>query len=363
MIFISFSSEDKEAADQVTDVMRDAGIPIWYSPTHIKPGENYASEIPKALRQSSCVVIIHSANACKSPHILRELEISMNLRKPVYPLRLTDDAPTDAMEYYLSGVQWHDLHYDFKRQVWAFVDFLSTTSAFARQSINAESRIGESRESKADLLPSSRIRVIENAESDIIERLLTEAIEIDRESYADDFVGILDRCLAWYEVNPEIYTFATDSAGTTVGYINAMPVEKDTFDLMLMGSLLDNEIDPEAIIRLSFPGEFYLYFCSIGVAGSHKNSNVFRSLFDAFIRKMHRWYDDGFVVRNIVSDAVTRDGVKMCEMIGCEESGHSEHGSSIFNLTMLPPRIKPTTPKVRSLIRKYREYCDEIGKP
>lgn len=358
MFFISFSSSDTVLANRIVADLQLANVPVWYAPTALPPGSNYAAEIPKAIRSCDALILIHSANANRSPHILRELEIALSLKKPIYPLRATEDPPLDAMEYYLSGVQWRQIDIDYERNMRLFTEFLAACQPPAETTLSIK--------------PPPPVRnvavevgheygILSLAQPDAIEQLLSDAIAIDSQSYDDDFVGILDKCLAWYEANPEIYTFVTDVRGTVVGYVNAMPVEQGIYETMLGGDFFDNEIDPEAIIRPLFPGEFDLYFCSIGVDKSHRNTNLFRILFDAFVEKMHQWYDDGYIVRRLVSDAVTRDGDKMCNLIGCEKTKKTSHNSWIYTLPMLPPKIKPTTPRVRALIAKYREYHAQIS--
>lgn len=354
MIFLSFSAMDRQFADRIEAELKNIGFDVWYSPRRLNPGDNYAAEIPKAIRNSSCLVLLHSGNANASPHILRELELALAQRKPIYPLRISRETPADAMEYYLSGVQWQNLCDDYAEGIRHFITFLSTehrsgprlSPGTAQASLPQPVNSGQEDE----------FRIIHCADETRIADLLRDAIAIDSQSYREDFVGIFDRCIDWYRANPDIYTFATDLEGRTIGYVNAMPIEEETYNLMLHGDFLDNDISPEAIVQLTFPGEFFLYFCSIGVDRRYKNSRLFRILFDAFIAKMNRWYDDGFIAKRIISDAVTRDGTKMCDLIGCKKQQSTTHCSCIYTLSMLPPEIKPTTTGVKELIRKYMDY-------
>lgn len=356
MIFLSFSSQDQKIADQIAADLMNAEFDVWYSPQRLNPGDNYAAEITKAIKNASSLVLLHSANANNSQHILRELEIALSHRKPIYPLRLTSESPIDAMEYYLSGVQWRDLFDDYQGKMLSFVAFLNNAQRPKQHILPNPKRESISQSPPSQVATKETFTIIQCADETRIVDLLKDAIAIDSQSYREDFVGILDRCIDWYKANPDIYTFATNLEGKTIGYVNAMPIEEETYQLMLNGDFFDNEIPPEAIVQLTFPGEFFLYFCSIGVDRQYKNTQLFRTLFDAFIAKLHRWHDDGFIAKRIISDAVTRDGAKMCELIGCKKHQFTTHDSWIYTLSMLPPEIKPTTTGVRQLIHKYLDY-------
>jgi len=356
MYFLSFSSKDKQIADQIHHHLSRSDLKIWYSPKSVITGANYALEIAKAIKCSSGVILVYSSNAISSSHILRELEIAIANEKAIYPLRISGDEPIGAMEYYLSGVQWRDLFDGYEAHLHAFSDFLK---AIERNRHNKDRHLKDTHNLTTtynSARTDSEWSLVQSAERTEVVQFLKEAIAIDMQSYEEDFIGILSQCLDWYKANPEIYTFALDSRRRVTGYINAMPIEEKTYHLILDGNFVDNEIPPEAIIQPTFPGEFYVYFCSIGVDERCRNGRIFRHLFDGFVEKMHYWYNEGYIVKGIISDAVTRNGVKMCELTGCTREKRTNHGSSLYTLSMLPPQIKPTTSMVRSLIEKYRDY-------
>jgi len=53
-------------------------------------------------------VLIFSAQANSSPHVRREVERAVSLRRAILPFRIEDTAPTGAMEYALGNTHWLD---------------------------------------------------------------------------------------------------------------------------------------------------------------------------------------------------------------------------------------------------------------
>ncbi len=107
-VFISYSSKDKEVADQVCFILERDGIRCWIAPRDIRPGERYAISIIEAIKACNVFVIVFSNNAVISEHVSVELERAMSKGIPIIPFRIENLEPTGEMEYYLSVRQWLD---------------------------------------------------------------------------------------------------------------------------------------------------------------------------------------------------------------------------------------------------------------
>ena len=108
-VFISYSSKDKAAADQICAALEAAGHGCWIAPRDIEAGTiPYA--ILSAVGQARCVVVIVSAAAEESPHILTEIEHAFSEKKPIVPFRISNAALPPKFDYFLSLSQWLDAH-------------------------------------------------------------------------------------------------------------------------------------------------------------------------------------------------------------------------------------------------------------
>jgi sulfatase modifying factor 1 len=107
-VFISYSTKDKAAADAVCAALEANGVRCWVAPRDIKPGENWATSILRAIADSRMMVLVFSAHANDSQHIRREVERAVHRGIPIAPLRIEDVMPKDDMEYFLSSSHWMD---------------------------------------------------------------------------------------------------------------------------------------------------------------------------------------------------------------------------------------------------------------
>ena len=183
-----------------------------------------------------------------------------------------------------------------------------------------------------------------------------QAVEIDHLNYPQQYSGVLEICLAWHQRNSDIYTMILDRAtGNVIGYINAMPLKDDFLDKILSGNTLDVDIPIDQINTFDLPDRYRLYFSSIGIHPSYQSSAAFRVLYNAFIEKL------GFLARQeiyfteIVADAVTPEGHRLCLYAGMKEIKKSRHNSSIYRIDLIPPKIRITTKAGEALVQAYKQ--------
>ncbi len=107
-VFISYAHKDKPVADAVCATLESRGVRCWIAPRDVLPGEEYASALVAAVRDSRLLVLVFSADANASPQVLREVERAVSKGLPILPFRIEDVAPSAAMEYYISSRHWLD---------------------------------------------------------------------------------------------------------------------------------------------------------------------------------------------------------------------------------------------------------------
>jgi TIR domain len=107
-VFISHSSSNRTIANAVCASMEGAGIRCWIAPRDVLPGRSYSGEITRAIQQSRAFVLIFSQHSNNSEQVLREVQLAANSRLHIVQFRIDAVAPSDDLEYYLSGPHWLD---------------------------------------------------------------------------------------------------------------------------------------------------------------------------------------------------------------------------------------------------------------
>jgi hypothetical protein len=80
-VFISYSSKDQAAANQVRNALINMGLEVWLDTYALQPGDHVASQITKGLNQSSYFIILISENSNSSQWVKREIDLAFALAR------------------------------------------------------------------------------------------------------------------------------------------------------------------------------------------------------------------------------------------------------------------------------------------
>jgi hypothetical protein len=117
-VFISYSSMDQPAALAVLHGLESAGIRCWIAPRDIGPGAIWAQAIMEGITGCRALVVVFSANANRSVHVLNEVDAAVRKGAVIVPFRIEDVMPDGAMEFHLRTRHWLDaLTPDLERHV------------------------------------------------------------------------------------------------------------------------------------------------------------------------------------------------------------------------------------------------------
>lgn len=105
VVFISYSSKNRDSADAVREIFRKHGIKSWMAPYDIPAGHVYADVIIDALKNCSCVVLLLTSSALGSQWVSKELERAVSYNKSIISIRMEDVVIKGKFELYLSDEQ------------------------------------------------------------------------------------------------------------------------------------------------------------------------------------------------------------------------------------------------------------------
>lgn len=109
MAFLSYSSADKNIADNLCSKLENRGVKVWYAPRDVKGP--YAQAITEAIEKSTHFIVILSENSLKSQHVLNEIDLAFQGlpdKIKFKPLRIDEAIFTPSFKYYLSRQHWLD---------------------------------------------------------------------------------------------------------------------------------------------------------------------------------------------------------------------------------------------------------------
>lgn len=105
-VFISYASKNKQLADALCHTLEQHRISCWIAPRDVLPGEPYAREIIRGIRDCQIIVLIYTNDSNSSEHVLNEIDKAFNYGKVIIPFIAEDTRMSDEFDYYLSRKHW-----------------------------------------------------------------------------------------------------------------------------------------------------------------------------------------------------------------------------------------------------------------
>lgn len=125
LAFISYSSKDKNIADNLCSKLEARGIKVWYAPRDIISGD-YAGAIVDAISRSTQFIVILSQNSIQSNHVLNEIDLAFSQMQrglKFLPLKIDKEELGPSFMYYLSRQHWMDANVPpLEKRLEEFVD-------------------------------------------------------------------------------------------------------------------------------------------------------------------------------------------------------------------------------------------------
>lgn len=113
-VFISYSSQDKEAAQAICHALEQDEIRCWMAPRDIPYGAQYGDVIDDAIKTCKVVVVLFSETAASSQWVNGELNVAFEEQKTIIPFRLDQTPLKGQTRVMLNQRHWIDAYPDYK---------------------------------------------------------------------------------------------------------------------------------------------------------------------------------------------------------------------------------------------------------
>lgn len=357
-VFISYSTLDLEIATQVVNYLENKHYNCFFAYRDIPVGVVWASAITDALEQCNIMVVLYSEHYNQSQQVDREIELCCDVEhKPVITFKLSEAEMKGAKKFFLKNLNWISTNNNYI----AYLPILlsNIVQHIGSPAISPSIIENNGREDKIYNETLSNLQLPNNKfncyiGNHVTPEMIYQAVNIDESVFSFDFRGVYETCINWWKKNPAIYIMIEDvETKKIVGYINAMPINEEYYQLIRTGDVIDTQIPDDEIEMYDFPDTYRLYFSSIAIHPKYRNTSAFKALFDAFMIHMLELYNREIYFKSILADVVSDMGEKLCKCIGLQYIKDSNHGTKIYEGTLIPPTIRPTTLLCKRLVDNY----------
>lgn len=171
-----------------------------------------------------------------------------------------------------------------------------------------------------------------------IRQYFLETVRIDKEVYNDavylETPITLENGVSWFSAEPDIYTFVKNAyEGSILGYINAIPVDDDTYEKFISGDLKEHQITEEHVLNYDTCKEYNLLILSVAIKRSGFDANhpfqkkITEILMMAFLNK-HLNLESK--LKKFAAIAWNKPGKNLCEGFSMSTKKKDENGHGIY---------------------------------
>ena len=129
-IFISYSSNDEQIANEMCAFFEKEKLSCWIAPRNIEVGKEYGGEIIKGIEESKVFFLCLTKSSNESQHVLREVERAVNRKMPIVVYQQEETKLSKSLEYFLASTQWFipGKENDMEKLIWTVESIIEKQS-------------------------------------------------------------------------------------------------------------------------------------------------------------------------------------------------------------------------------------------
>ena len=105
-VFISYSRKDSEVVTRFAKEISAAGYSVWMDVDGIESGDEFKKKIVSAIKESQIFVFFSSKFSNMSPWTVKEVNVAVNLKKTIIPIKLDNAVYDDSILFDLAGLDY-----------------------------------------------------------------------------------------------------------------------------------------------------------------------------------------------------------------------------------------------------------------
>ena len=359
-VFISYKYSDSEGnrtpdvaiAEELYNTLTKYGYSVFFSSNTLEQlgSSRYKADIDSALDTAKVMIVVLSkAEYASSQWVQYEWDSFYNdylsgVRKEANLFTLTMGVNIHELPRTLRNVQ----NFDYRDGITSAIQYI--TNAIPKPSTEEQPAEKNATEKRFSIVTGKEVTIKD----------IEQAVGLDALTYDDIYHVDTALCEEWFKANPDIYIMAKDnSTGEVVAYVNISPVTDECYERLKNGDFIDTGITADMILSYDMPFPYSLYFSSIVIRPDYQNTEVFMEMFNAIVDKFITLGEHEVFIRRMIADAVTKNGEKFCTLFGMNKVKGSSHDSSLYEITMIPPKFRVLSKKTKQLYDYYQRKYNE----
>ncbi|MBE6013751.1 MAG: toll/interleukin-1 receptor domain-containing protein [Lachnospiraceae bacterium] len=356
MIFISYSSDDLECAEELCKYLEESGCKCWMAPRNIVPGQTYPGQLISAIRESDGVVLVASNSINESNHVSSEVASAFDMNKKIFPVLIEPMEFSDDYHYYLDRFQWVNLKKDKQASLNSLSDACLMEERINRA--NEETRFELNTKSSSDV-KIANYKDLLSVGYDAY-RVAERLVENDLKLYPDipeENEGTANQWAEYLSSYPETFRYLINEKNEIVGNWSFLAVSEEYHAKKLMsGELVEASFSTDETEFLMFPGDYVGYLLNFSINEGYNSAKNIQLLFKEFTSQLLKYAEDGIFFKKWFVNVFRRDHEAMYKKMGFSFFVDNIMYGKLFALDCFPFPEKSPFKTNSELVRRYDEH-------
>ncbi len=336
-LFLSHNRRQKPWVRSLVAFLRSRGLNVFFDEDSIEPGDDVAVALERGIEASKVLVLVISRSSVFSKWV--NFEIALRIY-----------ADTESGLRRLIPILVEPVDRTLIRSAVRRLDAVDLTDPDTRENEFAHflDALGIRNVAPNQLPPWPEASLIDElyvADISVVaswgwsgEELLKHLIDLDYLFFQDLTDSHEGHAVQWAPVfmdHPETWRLVITPGNEIIGYWHFVPLFEDAYEQARSGELLDSLITTDKVMVFEFPGDYDIYFVSIGLLPQYRRTKAFKLLLHSLFDVLLALARDGIFIRRVCANAYTDSGIAMCKTFAMtNERRHRERGE-VYEATML----------------------------
>ena len=368
LVFISYSTHNKDIAFEACDYLEAAGIACWIAPRNVVAGANYAGQIVSAIRNCDAFVLIASNAINESGHVSNEVSLAFDAKKDIIPFKIEETEFSDEYLYFLGCKHWIDAHTDIGEGLKLLKSTLlhaSNGSADSSKKMGnglGDKNVVRKQQSENAAFSEAAYSVVSPQElyrygitlEKVKEQL--EGIIADFQEEFDTKQSGLKEGLKLLDLLGDDWRIILDQENQVAGYWIFIALNDESFEEAKQGIFDEKDISLENIDFIDLPGEYNGYLWMMGTNPKKWTTELQLLLVQSLIEYIEDNAKRGLFFSSICSLAESRQSISIRTKIGMKVIAEHFNGGKVCFLDMKNIKNNRFFVKYGKLIECYEDY-------
>jgi len=165
--------------------------------------------------------------------------------------------------------------------------------------------------------------------------------KLDNSVYKKEYTLNLFKGFFWILKNKIGYICLIDKkTNSIIAYSSIISLKDKYYEQIKNGKLIDSKIPLYGLRSFSKTHINHTYFSSIVIDPMYQKTTTLLVLIKELQKQITNFYTNGIIIDKILCDAVSEKGVKLCEHFSLNKICSSNHNSTIYEGSLIPPSLK-----------------------